>query len=60
VGQGALGLGSARDHIGEEEVMAGPFGATFERLGDMLINKVADEVLGDSGGLDARGDLQPL
>ena len=32
--------------------MAGPFGpfdATFERLGDMLINKVADEIFGDSG-----------
>ncbi|SPE26909.1 hypothetical protein SBA2_310015 [Acidobacteriia bacterium SbA2] len=27
----------------------GPFGAQFERLGDMLINKVADEVFGDSG-----------
>ena len=32
--------------------MAGPFGpfeSTFERLGDTLINKVADEIFGDSG-----------
>ena len=32
--------------------MAGPFGpfeSTFERLGDTLINKVADEVFGNSG-----------
>src|SRR5215471_628436 len=29
----------------------GPFGATFERLGDMLINKVADEIFGDSGAV---------
>lgn len=27
----------------------GPFESTFERLGDMLINKVQDEVFGDSG-----------
>jgi hypothetical protein len=26
----------------------GPFGDTFERLGDMLINKVADEIFGPS------------
>jgi hypothetical protein len=26
----------------------GPFEATFERLGDMLINKVQDEIFGDS------------
>ena len=32
--------------------MAGPFGpfeSPFERLGDTLINKVADEIFGDSG-----------
>jgi len=32
--------------------MAGPFGpleSTFDRLGDTLINKVADEIFGDSG-----------
>jgi hypothetical protein len=32
--------------------MAGPFGpfeSTFERLDDTLINKVADEIFGDSG-----------
>ena len=27
----------------------GPFGDTFQRLGDMLINKVADEIFGPSG-----------
>ena len=27
----------------------GPFGGTIERLGDTLINKVTDEVFGDSG-----------
>ena len=32
--------------------MPGPFGPfewAFERLGDTLINKVADEIFGDSG-----------
>jgi hypothetical protein len=28
---------------------SGPFESTFERLGDTLINKVADEIFGDSG-----------
>jgi hypothetical protein len=39
--------------------MAGPFGpssAPFERLGEMLINKVAPQSLGDSG--DARSSRQ--
>ncbi len=27
----------------------GPFGAQIERIGDMLINKVSDEIFGDSG-----------
>jgi len=43
--------------------MAGPFGpfeSTFERLDDTLINKVADEIFGDSGAARQPRFLLPV